>query len=445
MDAETILPGILPLLSIHLNPITPGIITGITAIVILLAGSAFVSGSEVAFFSLNPGHRSKLRHMHTNASKRVLRLLADPERLLATILISNNFINIAIVIISTFITTEIFDFTESPVWAAFFIQIVVVTFLILLIGEIIPKLYANHLALRFSLFISYPILIAEKLFLPLSRFLILSTSLVNKKLSSKRPNISMIDLSDALDLTTGVITEEKKILKSIVRFSNIEVNEIMRPRMDVVAVDINTEPDRLTEIINESGYSRIPVYSETFDNVKGILYVKDLLPHLEKGENFNWQSLIRPSYYVPGGKKINILLQEFREKKIHLAIVVDEYGGTEGIVTLEDILEEIVGEITDESDEIESYYTKLDDRNYVFDGKILLNDFYRALGIQEDIFEKIKGDADTLAGLLLEVIGDIPAVNEKFTIDPFTFTINAVDNRRIKKIKVTLDKPLKTK
>ncbi len=255
----------------------------------------------------------------------------------------------------------------------------------------------------------------------------------------------MVDLSDALDLTTGVVTEEKKILKSIVRFSNIEVDEIMRPRMDVVAVDINTELSRLTEIVNESGYSRIPVYSETFDNVKGILYVKDLLPHLGKNDSFNWQSLIRPSYYVPGGKKINVLLQEFREKKIHLAIVVDEYGGTEGIVTLEDILEEIVGEITDESDEIESYYTKIDDRNYVFDGKILLNDFYKSLGIQEDIFEKIKGDADTLAGLLLEVIGDIPAVNDKFTVDPFTFTINAVDNRRIKKIKVTLDKPFKTK
>ena len=210
----------------------------------------------------------------------------------------------------------------------------------------------------FHLFISYPLMVAEKLFSPLSRFLILSTSVVNKKLLSKRPNISMVDLSDALDLTTGVVTEEKKILKSIVRFSNIEVNEIMRPRMDVVAVDINTELRKLTEIVNESGYSRIPVYSETFDNVKGILYVKDLLPHLEKRDNFNWQSLIRPSYYVPGGKKINILLQEFREKKIHLAIVVDEYGGTEGIVTLEDILEEIVGEITDESDEIESYYTK---------------------------------------------------------------------------------------
>jgi len=444
LDSEAILSAIHALLALQLNPVTPGIITGIAVIVLLLVGSAAVSGSEVAFFSINPGQRNKLMHMHTNASHRVLKLLAKPERLLATILISNNFINIGIVIISTFLTAEIFDFSHNPVWA-FVIQVVVVTFLILLIGEIIPKLYANHRALRFSLFISYPLMIIDKLFAPLSNFLIASTSLVNKKLASKKSNISMVDLSDALDLTTGVVTEEKKILKSIVRFSNIEVDEIMRPRMDVVAADINTELSRLTEIVNESGYSRIPVYSETFDNVKGILYVKDLLPHLEKSDSFDWQSLIRPSYYVPGGKKINILLQEFREKKIHLAIVVDEYGGTEGIVTLEDILEEIVGEITDESDEVESFYTKIDDRNYVFDGKVLLNDFYKSLGIQEDIFEKVKGDADTLAGLLLEVLGDIPAVNEKFTIDPFTFTINSVDNRRIKKIKVTLDKPLKTK
>ena len=439
------LSGIQSLLSIHLNPVTPGIIIGLIAIVILLIGSAVMSGSEVAFFSLNPGHRSKLVHMHTNASRRVIQLLSKPERLLATILICNNFINIGIVIISTYITTKLFDFTEGPVWAGFVIQIVIVTFLILLVGEIIPKLYANHQALRFSLFISYPIMITDNIFSPVSRFLILSTSLVNKKLASKKSNISMGDLSDALDLTTGVVTEEKKILKSIVRFSNTEVDEIMRPRMDVVAVDINTELSKLTEIVNESGYSRIPVYSETFDNVKGILYVKDLLPHLGKNDSFNWQSLINPSYYVPGGKKINVLLQEFREKKIHLAIVVDEYGGTEGIVTLEDILEEIVGEITDESDEIESFYTKIDDRNYVFDGKILLNDFYKSLGIPEDIFDKIRGDADTLAGLLLEVTGDIPAINDTFTIDPFIFTINAVDNRRIKKIKVTLDKPLKTK
>lgn len=290
---------------------------------------------------------------------------------------------------------------------------------------------------------SSALLVLDKIFAPVSNFLIYSTSFVNKRLAKKKHHLSMVDLSDALDLTTGVVTEEKKILRSIVKFSNIEVNEIMKPRMDVIAVDIETTLNKLIDIINESGFSRIPVYAETFDNVKGILYVKDLLPHIDKSDDFSWQSLIRPSYYVPGGKKINVLLQEFREKKIHMAIVVDEYGGTEGIVTLEDILEEIVGEITDESDEVESFYTKIDERNYVFDGKVLLNDFYKTVNIQEDIFKNTRGDADTLAGLILELIGDLPAQNEIIKIDPFSFTIMSVDNRRIKKIKVTLESPVR--
>ncbi len=255
----------------------------------------------------------------------------------------------------------------------------------------------------------------------------------------------MVDLSDALDLTTGVVTEEKKILKSIVKFSQTEVNEIMRPRTDVIAIDLETEIPRLMETINSSGYSRIPVYSETLDNIKGILYVKDILPYINTTRDFIWQSMIRPPYYVPGAKKINVLLQEFREKKNHLAIVVDEYGGTEGIITLEDILEEIVGDITDESDEIESYFTKIDDRNYIFDGKILLNDFYKAFHINEEVFERLRGDADTLAGLLLEVIGDIPEADYKINIDGYTFTITSMDNRRIKKIKVTIENASKLK
>lgn len=272
-----------------------------------------------------------------------------------------------------------------------------------------------------------------------------TTSFFNKKVLSSRSNISMVDLSDALDLTTGVVTEEKKILKSIVRFSQTEVNEIMRPRTDVIAIDVETEVPRLIETINTSGYSRIPVYSETLDNIKGILYVKDIIPYINSANDFNWQSMMRPPYYVPGAKKINVLLQEFREKKNHLAIVVDEYGGTEGIITLEDILEEIVGDITDESDEVESYFTKIDDRNYIFDGKVLLNDFYKAFNVDEVAFERLRGDADTLAGLLLELIGDIPEADNKVNIEGFTFTIAAVDNRRIKKIKVTIDNIPKVK
>lgn len=442
MDTEPYLCILHNLLVIHLNPITPGIIIGFVSIFLLLIGSALVSGSEVAYFSLQPFQINKLKEMNTKGSLRVLSLLGKPEKLLATILISNNFINIGIVIISTFITTSIFDFSEEPLFA-FLIQVVVITFLLLVFGEIIPKLYANQNALKFSIFMSYPLFFLGKLFYPVSNILIRSTNIVNKKLSSGRPNITMVDLSDALDLTTGFVQEDKRILKSIVKFSNIEVNEIMKPRMDVVAVDLETELSELVKVVNDSGFSRIPVYSETFDNIRGILYVKDLLPHIEKDDKFNWHPLIRPSYFVPGSKKINVLLQEFREKKIHLAIVVDEYGGTEGIVTLEDILEEIVGEITDESDEIESFYTKIDDKNYVFDAKTLLNDFYKTVHVQEDIFEKIRGDADTLAGLVLELLGDLPSMNDVIKVEPFTFTVISVDNRRIKKIKVSLDRPIK--
>ncbi len=442
MDSEPFLSTYQLFLTIHLYPVTTGIIAGFISIFILLIGSAMISGSEVAYFSLQPHQIGQLRELNTKGSHQTLSLLAKPEKLLATILISNNFINVGIVIISTYITTSIFDFSEDPL-LAFLIQIVVVTFLLLVFGEIIPKLYANQNALKFSVFMSYPLIFLNRLFTPIAYLLLRSTKFVNRRLSSGRPNITMVDLSDALDLTTGFVQEDKKILRSIVNFSNIEVNEIMKPRMDVVAVDLNTKISEMVKIINESGFSRIPVYSETFDNIKGILYVKDILPYIDEKDDFNWHSLIRPAYYVPGSKKINVLLQEFREKKIHLAIVVDEYGGTEGIVTLEDILEEIVGEITDESDEIESFYTKLDDKNYIFDAKTLLNDFYKTVQIQEDIFEKIRGDADTLAGLVLELIGDLPSLNDVIKVDPFTFTIVSVDNRRIKKIKVTIDRPIK--
>jgi len=424
---------------ILLNPLTPGAITGLVSILVLLICSALISGSEVGFFSLQPHHLNKLKELNDKSSNKVLNLLLKPERLLATILITNNFVNVGIVIISTFITTTVFDFREEPV-LSFLIQVVTVTFLLLVFGEIIPKLYANQFAMKFSLFMAHPLTFLDRMFSPFSNFMIRSTNIVNRKLSSRKSNITMVDLSDALDLTTGFVQEDKKILKSIVNFSNIEVNEIMKPRMDVVAIDEKTNLPELKEIVNESGFSRIPVFTETFDNIIGILYVKDLLPYLEEGEEYDWKKLIRPTYYVPGSKKINVLLQEFREKKIHLAIVVDEYGGTEGIVTLEDILEEIVGEITDETDEVESFYTRLDDRNYIFDAKTLLNDFYKIVNIQEDIFEKVRGDADTLAGLILELIGDLPSMNEVIKIEGFTFTIISVDNRRIKKIKVTLEK-----
>lgn len=396
-----------------------------------------MSGAEVAFFSLSPTHQKKVRHMTTKSSHRIRTLIGKPEKLLATILISNNFINVGIVIITTYISSSIFDFREEPIWG-FIIQVVTVTFLLLIFGEIIPKIYASRFPLRFSLFMSMPLSFLDKVFTPLSNFMIYSTSFVNRKISSKKTNLSMGDLSEALELTTGVVHEEKRILKSIVKFSNLEVNEIMKPRMDVVAIDISTNMAELIKIINSSGYNRIPVFEGTLDNLKGILYAKDLLPFIDKVSNFDWQSLIRPSYFVPGAKKINVLLQEFREKKIHLAIVVDEYGGTEGIVSLEDILEEIIGEITDESDEVERFYTRIDEKSYIFDAKVLLNDFYKTLHITEDIFEKEKGDSDTLAGLILEVLGEIPSVNKKIKIGRFTFTILQVDSRKINKVKIDI-------
>ena len=428
--------------AIVFTPPSSGAITGVLVILILLLGSALISGSEVAYFSLSPHDLSILKNQEDKSSVRIQSLLSRPEKLLATILITNNFINVGIVIISTYVTSAIIDFSEEPVFA-FVLQIVAVTFLILLFGEIVPKLFANQYSLRFARLMSFPIIILEVLFAPLSILLIRSTSFAKRKLLIRHSDLSMGDLSYALDLTSGVIPEEKNILKSIVKFSDIEVVDIMKPRMDVIAVEKSRKLPDIIEIINNSGYSRIPVYVETLDNVIGILYAKDLLAHVDKGEEYNWHSLIRPCYFVPETKKINDLLQEFREKKIHLAIVVDEYGGTEGIVTLEDVLEEIVGEITDESDDIEPLYVKMDENNYVFDAKILLNDFYKILNINSDIFQDIRGDADTLAGLILEIKGEIPGVDEKLNTDGFTFTIVSSDKRRIKKIKVTISGSMK--
>lgn len=425
--------------AITFYPPSSGVITGIFVIFILLIGSALISASEVAFFSLNPDEKNKIKNAREKSAERVAYLLSKPEKLLATILITNNFINVGIVIISTFVTVNVIEISEEPV-LAFVIQVVVVTFLIVLFGEIIPKLFANQAAYKFSRIMSYPLLILNKLMTPLSLLLVRSTHFLNRKLKIKAENISMTVLSDALDLTTGVVPAERNILKSIVKFSNINVSDIMKPRMDVVAVETGKSMKEIIAIINESGYSRIPVYKDTLDNIIGILYVKDLIPYIDTNENLNWTSLIRPSYFIPGTKKINALLQEFREKKIHLAIVVDEYGGTDGIVTLEDVLEEIVGEITDETDEIETLYVKMDENNYIFDAKVLLIDFYKALQIQDDIFENVRGDADTLAGLILEIKGEIPKVNEKLKIGDFLFTIVSADKRRIKKVKVRIER-----
>ena len=418
------------------KPLSLSIIAEICAMVLLLFFSALISGSEVAVFSLSPQNMREIEDAQTNKNKKLLKLLRMPEKLLATILIANNFVNIAIVILSTYITSSLIDFSQAPT-TGFVVQVVAVTFLLLLFGEIIPKVYAAQFALRFSRYMALPLIFLEKVFRPLGTILIKSTSLVNKRISKKQ-NISMDDLSQALELTADEMTDEMEILEGIVKFGNINVDEIMKARVDVIAVDIHTIFSKLKQVIIDSGFSRIPVYERDFDNVRGILYVKDLLPHHHKPNTFRWQSLIRPPYFVPETKKISDLLEEFQTKKNHMAIVVDEYGGTSGLISLEDILEEIVGDITDEHDDEQDFYSIEDDGSYLFEGKTLLNDFFKLIDIDDDIFDKVKGDADTLAGLILEMKGEIPHKKEIFEYKGFEFIIEAADNRRIKKIRFRL-------
>ena len=413
-----------------------GILVAFLIMLLLLFSSALVSGAEVAFFSLNPGEINHLNKSRSKNNQLIIKLLDNPERLLATILVANNFINVSIIILSSYITSYLFDFSNNP-GLGFIIQVVVITFLLLFIGEIMPKVYANRFALTFSRIMARPLILSEKLFRPVNWLLIRSTSVVQKRFEQHKKNISMDELSNAIELTHYTVTDEKSILQSIVKFGNIDVSEIMTPRVDVLAVEFEMPLNKLIELIIDSGYSRIPVYEGNFDNIKGILYVKDLLPHLGQPDAFKWQSLIRAPYYVPETKKIDDLLKEFQLNKIHLAIVVDEYGGSSGIITMEDILEEIVGEISDETDEDESIYTQIDQNNYIFEGKVQLNDFYKVLEVDEKTFEDVKGEADTLAGLILEVKGEIPMKNEKIGLKNFEFKILAVDNRRIKRIKVT--------
>jgi gliding motility-associated protein GldE len=418
---------------------------GILAIIVLLFCSALVSGAEVAFFSIGPAQQYQLKQNEFRADSIVLILLDMPKRLLATLLISNNFFNVAIVILSTYVTTTLIDFKQTSYWLAFLIQVVVVTSLILLFGEIMPKVYATRNNLRFARFLAGPLQVAIKVFYPLSSILVSSTSFIDKRLRRKAYNVSISELSDALELTSDENTpeDEKKILQGIVKFGDIEVKEIMKSRVDVTAVEINTGFLELLNIIVDAGFSRIPVYEDSFDQVKGILYIKDLLPHIQEGNHFDWKELLRDAFFVPENKKINDLLKEFQEKKIHLAIVVDEFGGTSGIVTLEDIIEEIVGEISDEHDEPvgDFNYSKLDEFNYIFEGKTSLNDFYKILELDASIFDEVRGDADSLAGLILELMEKMPERGEKITYGHFTFTVKAVDNRRIKRVLVTLSEP----
>lgn len=419
------------------NPFTLDLLIALIAVLVLLILSALISGAEAAFFSLSPAEINSIKSSKSKTDQLIEKLLSRPEKLLATILVTNNLTNIGIIVISAYFSGELFDFSNARVMG-FVIEVVVITLIIVFFGEILPKIYAIRYAGKVAQFMAMPLDVAEKICRPVNFLLINLTSRIQQRYSQQGKLISMDDLSDALDLTEHGINDEKKILEGIVKFGNKAVSEIMTPRVDVIGVALKTRFKNLISLVVDSGYSRIPVYNQDLDNIKGILYIKDLIPFLGKPDSFNWQSLLRPPYYVPETKKINDLLKEFQTTKIHMAVVIDEYGGTSGIITLEDILEEIVGEITDESDNDEVFYVKLDENNYLFEGKVLLNDFFKVFNADEEIFDEVKGEAETLAGLILELKGELPRKNEVIACMGFDFTIKSVDQRRIQQIQVTL-------
>ena len=438
METSEPFPLVLSTIQIAFQNIDLEVIIGLLISLFLIIFSALFSGAETAYFSLLSDIIKEIQKQNDLKSKLIIKYIKHPKRFLATLTIANNLVNVCFVILMGITLNWTFDFSQVPS-LGFVIQISIIAFFLLFFGEIFPKFYAKKRALKFARASAFLILIFEKILYPFSTLMINTSSLIGKKLAHIKQNITIDDLSQALNLTTHQITEDENILKGIVKFGNIDAKEIMKSRVDVFAIEINTLFKDLLNAVIDSGHSRVPIYSETFDNIKGILFIKDLLPHLNEENDFKWQSLIRQAYFVPENKKINDLLKEFQENKIHMAIVIDEYGGTSGIVTLEDVLEEIVGEITDESDEDELIYSQINESTYLFEGKTLLNDFLKIVDIDDDFFEEIKGDADTIAGIVLELTGEIPAKNKKIDYKNLTFTIESVDKRRIKQIKVTIN------
>lgn len=424
-----------------LTPSTGAVFAGILACLLLVV-SGFASGSEIAFFSLSPTDLNDIEESNEDCDRKIMELRNDSERLLATILITNNLVNVTIIMLCNYFFAHVIDF-GGAVWLQFLVITVLLTFLLLLFGEIIPKIYCGQHALAVCRSFAGAIMMLRRLLYPLATVLIRSGILAEKVVQKENHVLSVDDLEQALELTDKTeLKEEQNMLEGIVRFGDETAKEIMTSRQDVVALDFSSSfPDVIKSIV-ENNYSRMPVYQKSIDNVRGILYIKDLLPHLGKPATFRWQSLIRPSYFVPETKKIDDLLREFQANKVHIAIVVDEFGGTSGIVTMEDILEEIVGEINDEYDEEERNFVRINSNTYVFEGKTLLSDFYKVLKLDDDIFKDVEGDADTLAGLLLELKGDFPTVHEKLDYQQFTFEIMELDERRISKVKVIVHEPL---
>lgn len=421
---------------IIVNPLGFDAIIGLLISLLLLVLSGLISASEVAFFSFSPKDRSDLEESDLKKDKNIIRLLQIPQKLLATILIGNNFVNITLILTLTYVTDSILNFGESVI-LSFLFKTIIITFLLLLFGEILPKIYASGKGMKVAAFTAPLLLFIGKIFKPVINLLYRSTiSIYNKYSKRSKKNISIDELSHALELTSDENDEDTEILEGIIKFRNIHVEEIMTPRVEIVDIDIKMPYRKMLEQIISSGYSRIPVFSVNKDNIKGILYSKDLLPHLDKPDSFRWQSLIRQAFFVPETKKIDDLLNEFQKSKVHLAIVVDEYGGTSGLVTLEDIIEEIVGDITDEYDDEEPLFVKIDNHTFIFEAKIQLNDFFKIEDIEADDFSKVTGEVETLAGLILELKGEIPTKNEMIDYDKYVFEILSVDNRRIKKVKL---------
>ena len=430
---DTVATAVNPLISIK-TPELGGLVA-VTFAVLLLFMSAFISGSEIAYFSITKDDCDSIDN--DSVRERVIRLLSMPERLLATILISNNLVNVAIVILLNFFMSQLLEI-ESAV-LDFIIQSVILTFLILLFGEIIPKLYASDNNVKFASFAAGGLSVLFHLLSPLSRLMVKSSTFLNKMVTKHSDDISMEDLSQALEISDVKSGDERELLQGILEFGGKTVAEIMRPRIDVIDIDYNSDFNEVVNIVVTNGYSRMPVYADTPDNIKGILYAKDLLPYIGKSDrNFNWQRLLRDAYYVPETRMIDDLLEDFRKKKIHMAIVVDEYGCTQGIATLEDVLEEIVGDIDDEYDTDEKSYTKLTDDTYIFDGKTLLNDFCKITGVDEEGLEDVDEDADTIAGLLLNLKGDFLKEKEQMACGRCRFTVLSVLKHRIATVRVKI-------
>lgn len=422
---------------ITVNPISPSILISILLAFFLILLSGFASASEIAFFSLSPADLEAMDPDKSPLDMLVQKLRDDSERTLATILITNNLVNVTIIMLCNYILTNLLTFSAE--WLQFLCVTILLTFLLLLFGEIIPKVYGSKNPLAFCRKAVKGVMFFRKVFWPIETILLKSGAFAEKVLQKENRQLSIDDLEQALELTDkSDIKDEQSMLQGIIRFGDETAKEVMTSRQDIIDLDIRCSYEDVLKCIVDNNYSRIPVYQDNKDNIRGVLYIKDLLPHLSKPANFRWQSLIRPPYFVPETKKIDDLLREFQENKVHIAIVVDEFGGTSGIVTLEDILEEIVGEINDEYDEEEHNYTKLDANSYIFEGKTLLNDFTKILNLPDDEFDDIEGDADSLAGLLLEIKGDFPAVHEILKYKRYTFEVLEIDERRISKVKVII-------